>query len=380
GGMDFHILGPLEVVVADDATVVPSAPKVRALLAILLIHANELVSADRLIEDVWDGDAPASATKLVQTYVSQLRSALGADRIVTRSPGYVLRVEEDELDLMRFDRLRAAGKPREALALWGGPLLADFTFERWAQAEIAALEERRLATLEEHFEMELASGRHSAAVSDLEGLVEGHPLREQFRGQLMVALYRSGRQADALAVYREGQRRLLEELGLEPGAALRRLERAILRQDETLEARPVHGSDRAADGSPFIGRRRELAELRSRLEEERLITITGPGGAGKTRLALELAHDHPSAVVVELAAIRDPDLVAPAIMHALALPETAGAAAEETLAAYFARRELLLVLDNFEQVVTAGPMVGRLLEAAPQLSLLVTSRAVLHVP
>src|SRR5439155_15922180 len=277
--MEFRVLGPLEVVAAG-STFVPSAPKVRALLAILLLHANELVSADRLIEELWSGEPPASAAKVLQTYISQLRAALGAERIVTRSPGYVLRVDEDELDLARFERLRAAGKPSEALALWRGAALADFAYERWAQPEIAALEERRLATLKERFDGELASGRHAFVVGELEALVEQHPLREQLRGQLMLALYRSGRQAEALEVYRDGQRWLLEELGLEPGAALRRLERAILRQDAALDSQPLHGQDRAPDPRRFIGRRRELAQLRGLLERERLVTITGPGGAG----------------------------------------------------------------------------------------------------
>ncbi len=376
--MEFRVLGSLEVLA--DSAFVPSAPKVRALLAILLLHANELVPTEKLIEDLWSGEPPASATKVLQTYVSQLRTALGAERIVTRSPGYVLRVDEDELDLARFERLRAAGKPNEALTLWRGTPLADFAYEPWAQPEIAALEEKRLATLEARFDGELASGRAAFVVGELEALVEQHPLREQLGAQLMLALYRSGRQAEALDVYRDGQRRLLDELGLQPSAALRRLERAILRQDAALDSQPLHSEGRAPDPRRFIGRRRELAQLRSLLERERLITITGPGGAGKTRLALELVRDHPSVVYVELAAIRDPGLVAPAIMRALGLPAAAEASAEERVAAYLARRELLLVLDNFEQVAAAAPLLSRLLQAAQRLSLLITSRSVLHLP
>jgi predicted ATPase/DNA-binding SARP family transcriptional activator len=377
--MEFRLLGQLEVL-ADDSAFVPSAPKVRALLAILLLHANELVSADRLIDDLWSGDPPARAVKVLQTYISQLRAALGAERIVTRSPGYLLRVGENELDLARFERLRAAGKPNEALALWRGAPLADFAYEPWAQPEIAALEERRLATLEERLDGELASGRHAFVVAELEALVEQHPLREQLRGQLMLALYRCGRQAEALAAYRDGQQRLVDELGLQPGSALRSLERAILRQDTALESLPLRGQGRADDPRRFIGRRRELAQLRGLLERERLVTITGPGGAGKTRLAFELVRDHPSLVCVELAAIRDADLLAPAILRALGLADIADASAEETLAALLARRELLLVLDNFEQLAGAAPLLTRLLQAAPRLSLLVTSRSVLHLP
>jgi len=377
--MEFRLLGPLEVLEAG-TVLTPRAPKVRALLAILLLRANDIVSADTLVEDLWSGEPPASSAKVLQTYVSQLRAILGAERIATRNPGYVLCVGDEETDLARFDRLRAAGKPAEALALWRGRPLADFAYEPWAQAEIAALEERRLVTTEERIGVELASGHHAPAVAELEALVAEHPLRERLVGQLVVALYRSGRQSEALEVYRNAKQRLSDELGLEPGPELRRLERGVLRQDPSLDAQALPGQQTAGGVSRFIGRRRELAQLRHLLDGSRLVTVTGPGGVGKTTLAFEAVRERAAVVCVELAAVRDPELVAPAIMHALGLPEAAGSPAEELLAGYLARKELLLVLDNFEQVALAAPLLGRLLASAPQLSLLVTSRAVLHLP
>ena len=228
--MDFRILGPLEAV-ADGGVVALDAAKPRALLAILLLRAGEPVSRDRLIEDLWDGRPPATAAKVLQTYVSQLRKALGSEVIVTRPAGYELVVEPDGLDLHRFERLVteargsdptvAAGRLREALALWRGPPLAEFAYEPWAQAEIARLEELRLSALQDRIDADLALGRDGELVGELEPLVAEHPLSERLRGQLMLALYRSGRQAEALAAYRAARETLVETLGIEPGAALR---------------------------------------------------------------------------------------------------------------------------------------------------------------
>ena len=228
------------------------AGKQRALLAVLLLEAGSAVPMERLIDALWEEDAPASAVNSVHVYVSQLRKLLGA-RLVTRGHGYALDVEPGQLDLHRFEQAIADGREhlargdadgaarvlREGLALWRGPALADFTYERFAQDEIRRLEELRLTADEERIDADLERGRHSALVPELEVLVREHPLRERLRGQLMLALYRCGRQADALEAYRTGRDLLVEEVGLEPGPALKNLQAAILRQDPDLEpARP----------------------------------------------------------------------------------------------------------------------------------------------
>ena len=259
--MDFRILGPLEVV-EDGHTVDVGAAKQRALLAVLLLSANRVVSRDQLIEALWGERAPGTAQKALGVYVSQLRKALGRERIRTRAPGYELRVEPGELDLDRFEQLAAAGDLEGALRLWRGPPLADFAYEPFAQSEIARLSERRLALLEERIERDLASGRHAALVGELEALVREHPVRERLRAQLMLALYRSGRQAEALDVYQAGRRLLADELGLEPGAELRELQRAILAQDPSLApaaptrvaSEPISGDDAGPSTPPAPSR------------------------------------------------------------------------------------------------------------------------------
>jgi DNA-binding SARP family transcriptional activator len=250
--MEFRILGPLEVV-DDGRRLSLGAPRQRALLAALLLRPNEIVSTDRLIDDLWNDDPPGTASKVVQVYVSQLRKALGEDdRLLTRAPGYLLRVEPQELDLRRFELLfeegrraldageadRAVTAIRDALALWRGAPLADLAFEAFTQTEIARLEERKLAATIERIEADLALGRHADLIAELEQLVAIHPLQERLRAQLMLALYRSGRQAEALQAYQSARLVLGEELGLEPGPALQNLERAILIHDPSLD--PPH--------------------------------------------------------------------------------------------------------------------------------------------
>jgi DNA-binding SARP family transcriptional activator/ABC-type branched-subunit amino acid transport system substrate-binding protein/streptogramin lyase len=245
--LEFRILGPLEVV-EKDRPVLLGGPKQRALLAVLLLSRGEVVPTDRPVDRLWGERPPASAIKTVQVYVSNLRKALGDGLLITRGRGYALAVEPGQLDLDRFDALvasgsqalqagdaRAAGRRlRGALALWRGPPLADFAYETFAQSEIARLEETRLAALEERIEADLALGEDAALVGELEALVRQHPLRERLQGQLMLALYRSGRQAEALERYRQARRGLIDELGIEPGLALQELERAILSQDPAL--------------------------------------------------------------------------------------------------------------------------------------------------
>lgn len=310
--MEFRILGPLEVV--DNGGVVRlGGGKPRALLAVLLLNANEPVSAERLALALWGEDAAASAVKTVHVHVSRLRRALGeADIVTTTRAGYCLRVRPGELDAERFERLvedgrnaladgepeDAAARLREALALWRGPPLADLEFEPFAAAEIVRLEEQRLTALESRIEADLAAGEHAGIVGELRQLVAEHPRREHFACQLMLALYRCERQAEALEVYRGARRVLVEELGVEPGPELRRLQEAILRQDATLD---VHAAVaelppelETSTAPPLVGRRDELAWLRLRWERARegasgIVTLAGVSGAGKLRLAAELA-------------------------------------------------------------------------------------------
>jgi len=254
--VELRILGPLEVI-EEGHSLALAAGKQRALFAILLLHANEVVSRDRLIDELWGERTPASAAKSVQIYVSQLRKALGAadTRLLTRPNGYELLVEDRELDLDRFQDLvdeareappgDAATKFRAALDLWRGPPLADFRYEPFAQGEIARLEELRLVVVEERIEADLALGRHSDLVGELDALVTAHPFRERLRGLLMLALYRSGRQAEALLVYQQTRDVLVSELGLEPSRELQELEQAILRQDAALDLTPSTAGPRA---------------------------------------------------------------------------------------------------------------------------------------
>jgi DNA-binding SARP family transcriptional activator len=256
--MEFRILGPLEVYEPGRAVPLGGA-KQRALLAVLLLNANHVVSVDRLIDELWGEQPPATAAHTIQVYVSQLRKLLAADDVlVTRSPGYMLRVEPDQLDLHRFEaRLEegraalgqgeaeaAAGLLREALALWRGDALADFSFEPFAQAAISRLEELRLAAVEDRIDADLALGRHADVVGELATLIRAHPLRERPRAQSMLALYRAGRQAEALQAYQEARRVLVDELGIEPSPALQELEKAILNQDASLALAPGGGATR----------------------------------------------------------------------------------------------------------------------------------------
>jgi DNA-binding SARP family transcriptional activator len=242
--MDFRLLGPLEVF-EDNRPLPLGGVKQRSVLAVLLMHANELVTADQLIDEIWGGTPPAKAAKNIQVQVSRLRKVLDSGRVTTGPGGYVLHLEAHESDVARFERLaaEAAGAPpqpagdklREALALWRGPALADLAYEGFAQPEIARLEEMRLVALVQRIDADLALGRHTELVGELEGLVARHPLQERLRYLLMLALYRSARQAEALEAYRVARSELSEELGLEPSEQLRQLEQAILRQDPSLD-------------------------------------------------------------------------------------------------------------------------------------------------
>ena len=241
------MLGPLEVF-SNGRALDLGGHKQRALLAVLLLHPNHVVSTNRLIDALWEEEPPRTAGKALQVYVSELRKQLGKDRLQTKAPGYLLRVEEGELDLERFQRLHIEGRHSEALSLWRGPPLGEFAFERFAQPEIARLREVRLVCLGDRIEADLASGRHAELVGELEALLREHPLRARLRVQLMLALYRSGRQAEALDVYRDGRRILVDELGIEPSGALRELQQAILKQDPALELSAVGTPDDEKSG------------------------------------------------------------------------------------------------------------------------------------
>src|SRR3954451_2005263 len=282
--MESRLLGP-RAVLSGGRSVLVGGGKRRSLLGVLLVHSNEVVSAERLIDELWGERPPPTAAKSVQVYVSQLRKQLGPDvacanggRLVTRSGGYELRVGPDELDVAVFERALAEGERalgggepaqaasglRAALALWRGPALADFAYEPFAQGEIARLEELRLVAIEQRVDAELALGRHAGVVGELEALVGEHPLRERVRGQLMLALYRCERQAAALEVYRDGRNRMVGELGLEPGPALRGLQEKILDQSADLDA-PTTAAGMQTNGA----------------EAESAVAV--PAGAGRRR-------------------------------------------------------------------------------------------------
>jgi DNA-binding SARP family transcriptional activator len=269
----FVVLGPLEV---DDGghPVALGGPKQRALLAVLLLHANETVSRDRLIDDVWGEHPPANPGPTLDTYISRLRKQLGHERLLRRGGGYALRVDPGELDLERFERLAAAGSYHEALDAWRGPALADLLNEPFAAAEAERLEEQRLAVLEERIDSDLAEGAGVELVPEIERLVHEHPLRERLIGQLMVALYRAGRQTAALEVYGAARRMLAEDLGLEPGPQLQDLQRRILGHDPSLAPSPRN---------PLAGRHRA-----SRPTRRRVALLAAAGVITTTALAVGL--------------------------------------------------------------------------------------------
>ena len=404
--MEFRVLGPLLVI--DRGTPVGlTARRQRALLAALLLRRGQPLSRDELIDAVWGGDPPASAANVLRLYVSRIRGALPPGRLVTRPQGYALLVEPGELDAERFEellvdgrRVRAEGNARlarallgRALDLWRGAALAELADEPFAGNEAARLNDLRVECLEERIAADLELGRHVDVLAELQRLVAEHPLRERLRGQLMLALYRAGRQADALASYRAGRDVLVAELGLEPGAELRELERRVLRQDPALDPVEVQSGVAAAarvrvpsPATATVGREREIAELRRLLlsQSSRLVTLVGPGGVGKTRLAVETARIvgaelADGAVLVELASLRDHELLVPSIGRALGLRMSGALSWPELLAEQLQPLELLLVLDNLEHLTAGAAPLGELLAAAPRLRLLVTSRSVLRL-
>ena len=398
--MEFSILGPLEVR-ADGQVLTLGGAKPRALLAVLLLHANEAVSFERLAVALWGEDAPAGAVKTVQVHAARLRRALGQPDVLSTTPaGYRLLVQPDELDAKRFERLvgggrdalaageaeRAAALLREAIGLWRGPPLAEFGALPFAAAEIARLEEQRLAAVELRVQADLEAGRQAELVPELQQLTQEHPWRERLHAQLLLALYRSGRQADALAAYQRARETLVEELGIEPGPELAELQQAILGHDASLGPLPPRREARRDGALPAppnrtIGRDDDVTAVTARLRSStvRLLTLTGPGGVGKTRLAIEVGHAvdgdfGDGAWFVPLAALRRAGDVPMSIVRALGVVLLEGESPEEAVKRFLGTRRVLLILDNCEHLLGAAPFIGELLERCPAVSVLATSR------
>lgn len=394
--LEFRLLGPIEISAGGAPLAIPSG-KPRALLATLLLRANQRVSRDSLVDALWPGSAPASAPHALDVHVSRTRKALetiGVEgRLRTVAGGYVLEVHPGELDLERFERLTREGRDAlaaedpataihvlaDALALWRADPLPELTEVPLGRIEAERLRELHFDAIELRLEAMLAIGEHAGAVPELQAHVEANPLRERPRALLMLALYRAGRQADALDAYQHARRTLIDQLGLDPSDELRRLEQAILRHDTALVAPSRsrrHPSNLPQAVTPIIGRARELEEAGALVRTHRLLTLTGPGGTGKTRLALQLAADaleqFPDGVFwVPLQALRDPELVERAIQTSVG--------ADDGLVDHIGTKRLLILLDNFEQVVEAAPVISSLLGHAPNAKVLVTSREPLHV-
>jgi predicted ATPase/DNA-binding SARP family transcriptional activator len=399
--VEFEMLGPLAVR-SDGTPLSLGGERQRALLGLLLVHANEVVPRHRIADELWPDADPEAALRSLHVAVSSLRKALGdgAAALVTRAPGYVLEVPVENVDARRFERLagegrsalaaeasdRAATLLREALGLWRGDVLADLADARFASAEAARLAELRIGAREDLLAADVAGGRHEEALPELEKLVAEEPLRERPRAQLMLALYRAGRQAEALEVYRETRRLFVDELGIEPGAELRKLEQAILAQAPELAspARPRRALP--APAGAIVGREEELREVGDLLlrDDVRLVTLTGPGGVGKTRLALEVARELDGrlaggAIFVDVASVRQAAMVLPTIARAMSVVPEAGETDADAIARMLRREPMLLVLDNLEQVVEAAPLIADLLSAAPEATVLATSRASLRL-
>ncbi|MFG2030724.1 BTAD domain-containing putative transcriptional regulator [Streptomyces sp. NPDC048825] len=409
--MRFGVLGETAVWTDDGQPVRVPELKVRALLASLLIDPGRPVAAHRLIDDLWGDEPPGNPTRALQAKVSQLRRVLeeaepgGRGLVASRAPGYQLVVADGTLDAHRFAELAArartapdararAGLLTDALALWRGPAFADFADEAFTRAAVNRLEEDRLAVLEEHAEARLDAGEHAHLIGELAGLVERHPLRERLRAVHMRALYRAGRQSEALAQYEDLRTRLADELGLDPSPELVELHGALLRQEAGASAPPAPARGNILTPiSALVGREDAIAGVRELLAGRRLVTLTGPGGVGKTRLAVAVAEQLKGTFpdgewLVELAGAGAGSGLAEVVAAAMGLrddgvwgvrPEGGAVlGAAERLADVLRGRRMLLVLDNCEHVVDeAAALVELLLRTAPGLVVLTTSQEAL---
>lgn len=408
---EFGILGELQVVHDGTARDLGSLRQ-RGLLARLLVRGGQPLTTERLIEELWPDEVPETARHTLHVYVSRLRRALGEDRdrLASDVAGYRLRVADDELDATRFEQLAASGRAaladgrpveaadqlRAALDLWRGPALSEFADEPFARTEATRLDQLRLATLEERLGADLELGRHLEVTEELRNLTLEQPYREHLWEQYMLALYRGGRQADALGAYAEARTRLSDELGIEPGPALTSMEQRVLEHDPVLALAPTAsvtpGSKRAPGPSnlplqrtTFVGRERDLAIAAELLSASRLLTLTGAPGAGKTRMALRLASEQADrfpggTFFVALASVSEPDRLEPAIEAALESAAGDRMQGRQGLVDRLRGRRALLLLDNLEQLPGAAGLVDRLLDALPQLTVLATSRSPLRVP
>ncbi|MGI5160136.1 BTAD domain-containing putative transcriptional regulator [Microbispora sp. CA-102843] len=403
--MRFGILGPTEARPDGDRPVPVGGPGLRALLGLLLLNAGRVVTTDRLIDGLYGAEPPSGATNALQAQVSRLRQHLG-DLVVREPAGYRLAVDPDDVDASRFERLaaegrraldagdpaRAAGLLDQALALWRGPALADVPDAPFAPAQATRLEELRLSAAEDLAEAGLTLGRHRDLLPELQERAAAHPLRERSRGQLMRALYAAGRPAEALAAYDDARRVLADELGADPSAELSAIHLAVLRSDPALAPASAAPGGRPVPLTSLVGRTAELERIGALLAEARLVTLTGPGGTGKTRLAIEAANRWPGEVcLVELAPLTDGADVPQAVLGALGLRETAVAIPTPgtrhgtadpvaRLVAALTLRPVLLVLDNCEHVVEdAAWLADRLLAACPALRVLATGREALGI-
>lgn len=397
--MRFRVLGPTQVLLADGREIAVGGPRLRALLALLLLDAGRVVSAERLIDGLYGEHPPRGAANALQSLVSRLRQALPAEHstVEFHPAGYRLAVDPADVDAYRFERLAEAGRRalaggqwsraaavlREALELWRGPALADVIDVAGVPAQAARLDELRLAAVEDRIEAELALGGHADLVPELRQLVVAHPLRERSRGQLMRALSAQGRPAEALAEFEDARRTLAEQLGVDPSAALTAIHLAVLRGDDGSVVRPTTEPALPSQLTTFVGREKELKRVRALLGERRLVTLTGPGGAGKTRLAIEAAGRVDGDVhFVELAGLADGSDVPQAVLSALGLRDAGlraraepGRQSVDRLVEALAERRLLLVLDNCEHVIAdVARLAARLLGACPALRVLATSR------
>ncbi|MBO2445469.1 AAA family ATPase [Actinomadura barringtoniae] len=423
--MRIGILGPLDVRDTAAAPVEVSGRRLRALLIRLALEAGRSVSADRLLDDLWDGAPPTGGAGALQALVSRLRGVAGKDLVEYGPAGYRLALDPGEIDAVAFERrvtaARAESTPERraaglcaALDLWRGPALADVADAEFAAATIARLQELRLAAFEDRVDAELDLGRPAGPlVPELEALAGAHPLRERLRGQYMRALYESGRQADALAVFEETRSALADRLGVDPSPELAETHLAILRHDRTPngdapadlirdDTEPVpeaftpsvrpRTTNLPAQLTSFVGREEESQRVGKLLRENRLVTLTGPGGAGKTRLACEAAamllDDQPDgAWFVPLAPVSDPNDLAQAVLSALGAPDMvftpesrAVVRPQDRLADFLAGKRMVIVLDNCEHVIDAAArLVDRALAGAPGVRVLATSREALGI-